>query len=476
MSHPPLIQALLDPRRYSHPVEEVDLLETHISWILLAGDFAYKLKKPITLPFLDYGSVDKRQACCEAELRLNRRYAPDLYLDVVEFDGEPSVKMRRFDEAARLDHVCRRGELTPAHLSGLARTIAAFHAAAEAAPAESRFGMPEQVLAPAMENFEELEPLLPGEAARLGRLRAWTQAEFDRCQPDMKARKREGKVRECHGDLHLANLVLLEDKPVPFDCIEFNDDFRWIDVASELAFTYVDLVDHGKPGLACWLLNEWLVWSGDFGALSVLRFYAVYRAMVRAKVAAIRGQSDEATEYLALGEILCTRPAQSLTITFGLSGAGKTTASSASLLADDRAATVRLRSDVERKRLFGLAADASSGGTIYGREATGQTYALLADLACRVLAGGWSVIVDAAFLKRAERTKFRDLAQSAGVAFHILACSAPPHELRHRLASRSGDFSEATTAVLGQQLAWLEPLTTDESPWVLGPDTCPAYR
>jgi uncharacterized protein len=462
MSGSPLIEALLDPRRYPHPVARVELLETHISWVLLAGEFAYKLKKPVTLPFLDYGTVDKRRACCEAELRLNRRYAPDLYLDVVDFDGEPAVKMRRFDEAARLDHVSRRGELTPAHLTDLARTIAAFHAAAEAAPLDSRFGTPEQVLAPTLENFDELDALLPAEAPRLARLRAWTQSEFGRRRPVMATRKREGRVRECHGDLHLGNLVLLDGKPTPFDCIEFNDAFRWIDVASELAFTYVDLLDHGKPGLACWLLNEWLIWSGDFGALSVWRFYAVYRAMVRAKVAAIRGQFDEAAEYLIMGEDLTTTPSPHLAITHGLSGSGKTTVSGARLLADEHAATIRLRSDVERKRLFGLAPDADSGGSIYGQEATTRTYDRLAELARDSLADGWSVIVDAAFLRRAERHAFRDLARSAGVPYAVLACEASTDELRRRLTARAGDASEADVAILELQLGWLEPLEDGE--------------
>ncbi|HZV53680.1 MAG TPA: AAA family ATPase [Rhodocyclaceae bacterium] len=462
MDHPPLIEALLDPRRYPHPVARVDLVETHISWLLLAGAFAYKLKKPVTLPFLDYGSVDKRSACCTAEVRLNRRYAPDLYLGVVDFDGEPAVKMRRFDESGRLDHVCARGELTPAHLTDLARTVAAFHASAAEAPADSHFGAPGQVLAAALENFDELDTLLPAEAARLTLLRQWTLTEFERRHEDFIRRKCDGKVRECHGDLHLGNLVLIDGKVTPFDCIEFNEDFRWIDVASEIAFTWVDLLDHGKPGLACWLLNEWLVWSGDFGALAVLRFYAVYRAMVRAKVAAIRGNTPEASEYLGMAERLGVPPRLTFAITFGLSGSGKTTASSARLLADETAATIRLRSDVERKRLFGLAPDADSGGTIYTSEATTRTYARLAAVARQVLADGWSVIVDAAFLKRAEREEFHAIATHWHAPFAILACEAVPDELRRRLRARAGDASEATVAVLEQQLAWVEPLTGSE--------------
>lgn len=437
-------------------------IETHISRVLLTPGFAYKFKKPVVLPFLDYGSVDKRRACCEAELRLNRRYAPGLYLDVVEADGEPAVRMRRFAEADRLDHVCTRGELTAAQLSGLARTIAAFHAEAAVATAESRFGTPEQVLAPAVENFDELDRLLPDQAPALAALRQWTGAEFERRRTTLAARKAGGFVRECHGDLHLGNLVLLDGKVTPFDAIEFNEDLRWIDVASEIAFTWIDLIDHGRPGLACWLLNEWLIWSGDFAALSVLRFYAVYRAVVRAKVAALQGRAADATEYLALAGKLAVAPPRACTITFGLSGSGKTTASSTRLLADATASTIRVRSDVERKRLFGLAPDSDSGGAIYTADATSRTYGRLLALARQALTDGWPVIVDAAFLRRTEREEFRSLAAALGVPFRILACEAPAGELRRRLLARQADASEATVEVLEAQLNWAEPLGADE--------------
>jgi aminoglycoside phosphotransferase family enzyme/predicted kinase len=462
MTLPPSIQALLEPSRYQHPVEHVEVIETHISWVLLAGEFAYKFKKPVTLPFVDYGSVARRRDFCEAELRLNRRYADALYVAVVDFDGEPAVKMRRFDEAWRLDHVCARGELTPAHLSGLARTIAAFHTGAAVAPASARFGTPDQVLAPALENFDELDTLLPSEAPRLSRLRAWTQSEFARRREAFAQRKTAGRVRECHGDLHLANLVLLDGKVTPFDCVEFNDDLRWVDVASEIAFTWIDLIDHDRPSLACWLLNEWLVWSGDFSALAVLRYYAVYRAVVRAKVAALRGENSEALGYLALAERLAVPPRLTFTITFGLSGSGKTTATSARLLADETACTIRVRSDVERKRLFGLAPDADSGGAIYAPDANVQTYARMAELARQVLADGWPVIVDAAFLRRAERQAFHAIASADGIPFSIMPCEAPDEELHRRLQARTGDASEAGVAVLEQQMAWLEPLDEAE--------------
>jgi uncharacterized protein len=459
---PPLILSLLDPSRYGHPAGRVGVVETHISWVLLAGDYAYKIKKPVVLPFLDYGSVARRRAFCEAELRLNRRYAPDIYLAVVEFDGEPAVQMRRFAEAERLDHVCARGELTPQHLSDLSRRLVAWQTTADAAGPDQRFGEPAQVLAPVLENFDELEPLLPAEAARLGRLKSWTQTTHAAKWDVFARRKTAGRVRECHGDLHLGNLVLLNGQPTPFDAIEFNDDFRWIDVAAEIAFTYLDLLDHGQPGLAAWFVNEWLQWSGDYQALAVLRFYAVHRALVRAKVAAIQALTAEASEYLTMAEALTTLPAPRLTITVGVSGSGKTTAARALLLADAHAALIRLRSDVERKRLFDLAPDASSDGSIYSAEATNRTYDRLRTLAAAIMADGWSVVVDAAFLKRSERDDFRVLATQLGVPFAILACTAPADELRRRLTARTGDASEATVAVLEQQLNWLQPLGANE--------------
>lgn len=503
MSLPVLIRSLLDPARYPHAAATVELVETHISWVLLAGDFAYKIKKPLTLPFLDYSTLDRRRAACAAELRLNRRHAAELYLDVVAIAGTPSapvvggdgaaleyaVKMRRFDEAMRLDHVCARGELASAHMRLLAQEIADFHRGAAVADAGTRFGEPEAVLAPALENFTELEPLLPlaDDRRRLAALAGWTRDEHARCRPALAARKRAGAIRECHGDLHLGNLVLVAgaaERVQPFDCIEFNDDLRWIDVASELAFTLIDLLDHGRADLAAALLDEWLTLTGDFDALRVLRFYGVYRAVVRAKVAAIRaGQADTpaaaagdvatARGYLALAERLAAPPPPALTVTHGVSGSGKSVAALARVTADPRCTTVRLRSDVERKRLFGLAPTASSGSAlaagIYAPQAHVATYARLAELAALALAAGWSVVVDAAFLKRAERDAFRRLAAAHEAGFAILACTAPVDELRRRIAARRGDASEATLDVLENQLRWIEPPAADEAAFVVAP-------
>ena len=446
----------------------VELVETHISWLLLVDGLAYKLKKPIVLSFLDYGSAARRHFFCDEELRLNRRFSPALYLDVVPVKGcdEWALRMRRFDEAGRLDHVCQRGELTLAHIAELVRVIVDFHQQASRADPASRFAAPALVVCAALANFAELQRVLGAEALRLRDLKVWTCRTFGKLRPHFLARKRAACVRECHGDLHLGNLVLIAGEVRLFDCIEFNEDYRWIDVASELAFPYVDLLAHRRPDLAACLLNEWLAATGDYAALQVLRFYAVYRALVRAKVAALRGDAKALGDYLRLAECLTAPPPPQLIITHGLSGSGKTQASSALLLADGLAGCVRLRADVERKRLYGLAANAPShstlNGGIYSAAANLRTYAHLAETTAVLLAAGWSVIVDATFLERQQRDFFRQLAVRAGVPFKILACSTSTAALRRRIAERHGDASEATLAVLERQLLRLEPLAADE--------------
>ena len=489
---PPLIEALLEPARYPGDVQRVELVQTHISWVLLAGDFAYKIKKPVKLSFLDFSTLKLRQRYCENELRLNRRFAPDLYLEVLAIGNTPqdpqwgasstpidyAVKMRRFDEAGRLDRVCARGELLPRHLSDLADALSAFHRAAAVAPPDSVFGAPAQVIAPMRDNFDALLEGLPT-ADLPGRLKAlsdWTEAQFAELTPLLQARKQAGWVRECHGDLHLANLVLIDGRVRMFDGIEFNDRLRWIDVASEVAFTYVDLIAHQQSGLANWFIDEYLSRTGNYEAAALLRFYSVYRAMVRAKVAAIRTrqtQDDgrEALAYIALAERLTRPPAARLVITHGLSGCGKTVVSNQLLLSDPHASTLRLRSDVERKRLAGLSGTERSGAPlnegIYAANSHGLTYDHLLEQARRLLRAGWSVVVDATFLRRTDRDAFSALARECHVAFSILAPQATPKQLRERILARQAlgqDASEATLDVLAQQMRTLEPLGPDEMP------------
>lgn len=465
--------------------------ETHISWVLLSGHDAYKIKKAVDLGFLDFSTLEKRHFYCTEELRLNRRLAPDLYLDVVAIGGSPeqpvlggepaieyAVHMRRFPRAAMMDLLLADGHITTAHIDKLAATIARFHAALPPAAADAPFGSPEVIEEAVLENFAQLAPSLAASAdlALLEKVRLASALEFAACGPLFRQRKADGCVRECHGDLHLGNIVLLDDAPVPFDGIEFSATLRWIDVISEIAFTVMDLMQRGRPQFAWRFLNAYLEQTGDYGGAGVLRYYLAYRAMVRAKVAAIRAAQEDAAQaqeelaacrsYLALAHDCLARRRPALIITHGLPGCGKSTFAQ---LALERLGAIRIRSDVERKRLFGLAALADSrsqvGGGIYGEEATRRAYERLHELARGLLAAGFPVIVDAAFLRHAERENFRMLAQAMNAPFAIASVQADEAVLKERLArrrSRADDASEADAGVLQVLQAAQEPLQEEE--------------
>lgn len=490
----PLIAALHQPARYPGVVGAVSLLETHISWVLLAGEFAYKIKKPVNFGFLDFSTLEARRTFCEAELRLNRRTAPDVYLDVLPIAGTRSapiiggpgepieylLRMHRFPQEAIFDSMVKKGSLRRAHMEQLAARIAAFHLSLHATGNEASYGTSEQVRADAMQNFAQLRELgVHGESADLlGELAEWTEAEHARLAPAFEFRQHAGFVRECHGDLHLRNIVMIDDKPVPFDCIEFSDTLRWIDVINEVAFLVMDLMEHRKRGLAFVFLNAYLEATGDYAGVELLRFYVVYRAMVRAKIARMRmaqtGAKDSA-EYHAYLELAHeaaglakgSAPDGALVLMHGLSGSGKST------LARELAGTfhaLRLRSDVERKRLHKLAPLSRTGAEddagLYGKEANELTYDRLADLARLLLSEGYPVIVDAAFLDRRERLCFRELSRELKVPFAVVSCTEPDSLLRERVSRRAeqgGDASDAGLRVLELQLSRTIPPGDDES-------------
>jgi hypothetical protein len=498
-----LVAALRSPACYPHPAPDIQVFETHISFVVLAGDYAYKIKKPVALGFVDFSSLEARRFYCAEELRLNRRTAPNVYLEVVPIAGpvaapvvggpgpaiEYAVRMRRFGQEGLLDRIAREGGLEARQVESLARSVARFHGEAARARPESDFGTPECVLDQALDNCRDIEALeTTGTiAGELGVLRAWTLSTHEALAPTFAERRSEGFVRECHGDLHLANVVLLEGEPVPFDCIEFDARLRWIDVMSEVAFTVMDLERLGLAALGARFLDAYLAQTGDYPGLRVLRFYCVYRAMVRAKVASIRahqvdlderdrsGARAQLSQHLALAKRLArgTRPA--LILMHGLSGSGKTTVSESIV---ERLGAIRLRSDVERKRLHGMdpgAASASAPGAgLYTRRENERTYERLAELACYALAAGYPVVVDAAFLERERRDAFRALASAAGVPFAIASCDAPLAVLRGRVEARErsgAGASEAGPDVLDFQLAGRAPLASDETAHAVAVDT-----
>ncbi len=462
--------------------DDTQLLETHISWVLLAGDYAWKIKKPVNFGFLDFSTLEQRRFYCEEELRLNGRLAPRMYLEVVpvcgsadapklDGEGDPldyAVKMRRFDQAGLLSN--RLTQLTPELMDELAGLVADFHQQIQVCGQDCEYGLPELVLAPMLDNFSTIRELgqPPEIIEQLAQLETWTRARAETLNSLLGQRKSGGFIRECHGDMHLGNITLIDERAVIFDGIEFNPELRWIDTMNEIAFLLMDLREKGLPELAWHFLNRYLQETGDYPALALCDFYQAYRAMVRAKVAALGGnQQAEFGAYLQQAQACTSNPAPRLIITHGLSGSGKSHA--ASRLAD-QSGFVHLRSDVERKRLAGLAAlsrtDSAPESGIYTRDKTTETYQHLLQLAKQVLQDGYSVIVDATFLLRAQRQIFEELAQQLSVPFLILDMQTPETLLRQRIRQRQQlalDPSEADEKVLELQLQNRQPLTSQEA-------------
>ena len=502
-----LLRNLADPARFPHPATTVERVETHISTVLLAGEHAYKIKKPLNLGFLDFSTLESRQRFCAAELEINRALAPGVYLDVATIRGtvdsprldgdgpvlEYAVHMRRFDRDQQLDRLLEAGQLPAAAMDELGSMVAGFHETADQASADSGHGTPEEVLAPMLANFEALEPVadaVSGRRDRLQELESWTRETSAQLEPLVRARLNEGYVRACHGDMHLGNMVYVTDERgqrqlAIFDGIEFNPSLRWIDVASEIAFLTMDLHARGAPGHASRVLNAYLERRADFNALSLLPFYQVYRALVRAKVNAIHAAEDalaadqrrecdaEVERYLALASRLRRPGRAGLILMHGISGSGKTFVSTAIL---ERLGAIRLRSDVERKRMIGLMPDArptpEQKAALYAPEGIAAVYRHLLELAGRLLAEGHRVIVDATFLKREQRRPFQQLAHEHDAGFAIVHCTADADTLRERLVARSqfsGDASDADTSVMERQRAQVEPPGDDEPSVQTGP-------
>lgn len=490
MNLPPLIRALLRPEIYDHPCESIRLRETHISWIVLTGPYAYKIKKPVDFGFLDFSTLEKRRFYCQEELRLNRRLAPQLYLQVVAITGSPeaprlhgsgpvveyAVKMRQFDENDLLAALAEHGRLSEDHLLPLAHRIARFHRQAAQAGADQPYGEPTVIQQAALENFAQIDTARLDRSLRtiIAELEAWTRDSFARLQPVMIERKRGGWIRECHGDLHLGNIVWWQGQPLPFDCIEFNPALRWIDVISEIAFTVMDLAAWDCRPLGFRFLNEYLSDTGDYPGVRLLRYYLVYRAMVRAKIAWLSATQREGSEalqqrfrrYLHLARDLSRPQRPALYITHGFSGSGKSYA--CRRLAAHLPA-LHLRSDVERKRLAGLPAEAVTrsrpAGGIYGVDFTERTYDRLLEEARIIVTAGFAVIVDATFLNRRFRDRFRRLASELSVPFRILDFQADEPILRRRITARQRhrrDPSEADLRVLEYQHRHHDPLDEQE--------------
>lgn len=482
------------PHDVQDPVERID---THISAVLLAGDYAYKFKKPLNLGFLDFSTLEQRKLCCEAELAVNAALAPGIYLEVVGIGGsidepqigaedsvfEYAVRMRRFDRTRQLDHLLAIGQLPPQRMVELGQRLAAFHDAAEHPPGDSTFGSPEQILGPMLDNFVTLRERLKPQGAMatvLNTLEDWTREEARRLHPLLEKRYKK-QIRGCHGDMHLGNMVLTDaDRIAIFDAIEFNQAFRWIDVASEVAFLTMDLHARNAPSLAFRFLSSYLDTRDDPELTEVLSFYQVYRALVRAKVQSIlasepglspeksRAAQQEVQRYLDLAVQLSASGQGALILMHGISGSGKTHLSS---LLIEALGAIRLRTDVARKQLrmqsSTTARDPSSVTDSYSPEAIAQVYQHLYRATERLLRLGYRVIVDGTFLTREQRYPFLHLAKNLQVASVVIHCSVDLKTAQERIDVRQAigeDPSEADRNVPVEQSRKQELPLPEENP------------
>lgn len=471
---------------------EAELIETHISWVLLTLDHAYKIKKAVNLGFLDFSALDKREYFCREELRLNQRLAPHYYLDVAAITGtcdqpilttpgtafEFALKMRRFPPYHLLSAYCESDERQsgpPELFSTLAKYIADFHSDAARAAKTSSFGDLEAVASPANDNIESLLSLINAASlrAQLTAIKDWQAAWIGQNQNRIAQRKLNGWVREGHGDLHFGNIAVTQHELIVFDCLEFDPALRWIDVCCDYAFLVMDCWYRGRHTDAVIFLNRYFELTGDYEGAALLKYYVTYRALVRAKVSAIRAKQSgqdadwrESFQFIALADRVIHASAPILILTCGVSGSGK------SFLSQQLIASLpapRIRSDVERKRLYLAAVEPNPHSTdhtnLYSRETTERTYARLHECAMHVLTGGLSVIVDATFLQQSYRQQFQELARAAGVSFVILHTTAAPAILERRISERlirNDDPSDADLSVLSQQFANWEPFTPAE--------------
>lgn len=489
-----LIQALQNKALYPHEVTEFKLIETHLSWVILTGPYAYKIKKPLNLGFQDFTTLEKRHYYCELELKLNQRLAAVLYLEVVPITGtadqpqwngqsspiEYAIKMRQFSQDDLLSVLAQQGKLNQGIFNDLAQQIAQFHLATERSDPASALGTPSDINAPVQDNFRVLKslPSCQHYLPQVEQIEAWCKQQFDQLLDLLHLRKTQGFIRACHGDLHLGNIVMYRNKPLIFDCIEFNESFRWIDVFNDIAFLTMDLLEKNERPSAYYFINRYLEYTHDYHGVPLLPFYESYRAMVRAKVLSLQLEQlppssalipklqTQIAGFFNIAQSFTQEPSPTLTITFGLSGSGKTLYTQQLLM---QSGAIRLRSDICRKHLYGLNLDSLSSSkqkeTIYASEGIRAVYQELKELAHTLLRSGFKVIIDATCLKRWQRALFIELAEKLDISVQILAFEAPLEILQNRIQHRLKeglDVSEANEAVLMNQLNEIEPLTEKE--------------
>ncbi|MBP0001612.1 MAG: AAA family ATPase [Cyanobacteria bacterium SID2] len=490
---------------YPHPVKSsIEVIQTHVSFVLLTGEYVYKIKKPVDFGFLDYSTLEKRRHFCHEELRMNQRGAPGIYLEVVSItqhddrfalngDGdivEYALKMKQFPTNSLFVDLLDRGELTETLMEQLGRSVADYHATSPTNDYILKFGSIEQIRQAIDDNYRYTEPYIGRVQTQqqFDDTKAYTDRMFDRHRDWFESRVRQQKIRECHGDLHLRNIALadnshdktLRERILLFDCIEFNEPFRFVDVMYDVAFTVMDCEARGRIDLGNAFLNTYLERTGDWDGLRVLPLYLSRQAYVRAKVTSFllddaavseaekAKAAKTASEYYTLAWQYTRSRQGRILMMSGLSGSGKsTTARSISR----RFGAVQFRSDAVRKHLAGVPLDERGSDDIYTPEMSDRTYDRLAEIGTIAALQGWTVVLDA----KSDRVQWRkfvlDRAQAASIPVQILHCTAPIEVLRDRLDRRTGDIADATADLLASQQAKAEAFTEMETALVLEIDT-----
>jgi aminoglycoside phosphotransferase family enzyme/predicted kinase len=502
-----LIAHLQNRLLYPHPTHTFRVKETHTSWVILTGEYAYKIKKPVDFTFLNYSTLAARKHFCEREIELNQQTAPDLYLECVAITGtaaqpeingagpviEYAVKMREFPQELLFDHLLTHNQLTLTHITLLSNMIAEFHKCAPVYTG-TELGSADAIYAPVVQNFEQIRSFLQQanhllsmqqrtEAVQLlttlQAIERWATTQFEQHHAYFDKRKEQGFIRACHGDLHLGNIILWHQQPTLFDCIEFNEPFRQIDVLADIGFLTMDLMHHDHADHANVLINDYLEQTGDYEGLKILPFYQCYRAMVRAKIAIIQlaDQAEPTTEdinhlfdllshYTHLAAQLTATHKPYLLLTHGFSGSGK---SALSRLLTQHPKLIRLRSDVERKRLAEINTHTPAANTIidtlYTTTHSDRTFDRLAELTQIITAAGYAVIIDATMLTRQRRQPFIELAQRLQLPWLFIHLNPPQAFLEKNIIAkqqRKHEPSDATLRVLTQQQRDINVLTPEE--------------
>ena len=473
-----LIESLQNPKLYNHEITDFEVVETHTSWVLLTGEYAYKIKKSVKFDFLDFSTLEKRHFFYQKELERNKSLAAHIYLEILPITGnikkpeisgtgpviEYALKMRQFDNDNVLKTLQNKRKLPVRHINTVARILSDFHKKAEKVEPSSNRGSFEHIAQPMLDNFTSCYKLTkdPKVISKLKRLEQWTKQELNNLQPILESRKDNGFIRNCHGDLYLNNMVLINGKPTIFDCIDFNEDFYWIDVINDIAFLMMDLIACKQYFLASAFINKYLTLTGDHQGLTLLKFYMVYRAMILAKITLL-GDSAKTLEsfatYINLADTLIKPEEPVLILMHGFSGSGK---SSLGRKLCPYLNAIQVCSDIERKRLF--KAKALPDEQLYSENTTSLTYNYLSSTAEMLLQAGYTTIIDATFLQQSKRQQFIEKAHAVNAKIIIVDVTADQEVLEKRLDNRNQDISisDANVDVLHMQQQHHEPLTTEE--------------